>query len=175
MGSEADGDRSSPNESQLDGSTTSRRQHFWTLSSVRPTPRSGELTSFFEALLRQQQEQADKNKESIQSISTVLGCAVQCFERCARAAERQASAYEALAYLGQQGHFPTPSLVPHNGQSTSYNQRPSTSYNQQWSTSNSPHQSIPHKQHHPIPYNQRSSTPGDTHDTNVSFTSYLNL
>lgn len=94
---------------------------FWTRSSARPTPRSGELTPFLEALLTQQQEQAERDKESIQSISSILGHAVQCFERSAQAAERQPRGCEALVNSGQQdnnilhGHFHTPYTIhlPH--------------------------------------------------------------
>ncbi|KAI7790674.1 hypothetical protein IRJ41_001436 [Triplophysa rosa] len=175
VGLGADGDRSSPNESQLDSSIPSVHQRFWTRSSARSTSRRGELTPFFDARLRQQQEQADRDKETIQSISTVLTQAVQCFERCAEAAEKQARACEAMACSGQQGrnivqgHLHT-STFPTHEQSTSYNQQPSTSYNRPWSTSNSPTDV-----HHTTPYKQNSTTPTDMHDTNASFTSYFNL
>lgn len=175
MGLGADGEGFSPNESQLDSSLPSVHQRFWTRSSARSTSRRGEMTPFFDALLRQQQEQADRDKETFQSISTVLTQAVQCFERCAEAAERQARACEAMACSEQQGRnlvqgrLHTPTFLTHE-QSTSYNQQPSTSYNRPWSTSNSPT-----GVHHPTPYTQHSTTPADKYDTNASFTSYLNL
>jgi len=82
VGSVADCDRSSPNKSQLNGSTSARCQCFWTSSSARPTPRSGKLTTFFKAFLTQQKEQAERDKDSFQTISSVLGPAVQCYKCC---------------------------------------------------------------------------------------------
>lgn len=61
------------------------------------------MTDVFQALLKQQQEQAKRDQTSMQSIASALTEAVQCFQRCAAAAERHAHACEFMAASGSQG------------------------------------------------------------------------
>ncbi|KAK7901647.1 hypothetical protein WMY93_018416 [Mugilogobius chulae] len=118
--SEADGEEVDVDGESANGSAprpTPVRQHFWSRSSR--SSRFGEAQAFFETFLRQQDEQAERDRENIQSISSNLQTALMCFERCARASERQAQAMELMAASRVQGsYWPTPSpphtSAPHN-------------------------------------------------------------
>ncbi|CAM4733720.1 unnamed protein product [Leuciscus chuanchicus] len=60
-----------------------------------------ELKAIFHDFLDQQREQAERDQQVTQSIASVISQAVQCFERCANAAERHAHASEVMAGLRQ--------------------------------------------------------------------------
>lgn len=59
------------------------------------------MKSIFQDFLNLQREQAERDQQVIQSITTIISQAVHGFEHCANTAERHAHALEVMAGLRQ--------------------------------------------------------------------------
>lgn len=76
-------------DSEAERPAAKQHERFWTRSTANKNT-TARMTTVLDAVLKQNQGQADKDQTTMQSIATTLGKAVQCFERCANAAERHA-------------------------------------------------------------------------------------
>ncbi|XP_022541601.1 uncharacterized protein LOC111196509 [Astyanax mexicanus] len=132
----------------------STSQRFWRRSSVRS--KQVETGQLYETFLKQQQEQAEREQGTLQSIATVLSQAVQCFERCAEAAERHAHATEIMAGMNRQGSGNTLNYSSHHS-------HPNSSYYPHAATTQPPK------------YYSQQSTPDNGSTDSPAFPTYFNL
>lgn len=93
-----------------------------------------EVKAIFQDFLNLQQEQAERDQQVIQSITTVISQAVHSFERCANATERHAHASEVSLHNQPRCSNHLASHLPYNQAGTSAHSSLNTHPNMSFTT-----------------------------------------